>query len=146
VSKRIGERRERGHEQGRASRNASRAYRKRGPACGGEKVPFPHEEYLEFSTPASPEFSCRLEWVIKQNTQSHKPTTEVSILLTSDQIAQLDQVAIVIRRRTGRALSRSAMIRAIITPVLQYHPHWLNCESERQLQQTVANQLIRGNQ
>ena len=74
------------------------------------------------------------------------PTTEVGVLLTNDQIAKLDEVAIHIRRRTGRAISRSAMIRAIVNPVLAYHQYWLSCESEYQLRQTVANQLMRGNQ
>ncbi len=77
--------------------------------------------------------------------QNPTPTTEVGVLLTNDQIANLDQVAINIRRKTGCALSRSAMIRAIITPVLAYHQQWLNCESEQQLRQTVVNQLMRGN-
>jgi len=62
-----------------------------------------------------------------------KPTTAISVLLTSDQIAKLDQVAIAIRHRNGPAISRSAMIRAIINPVLAYHQHWLTCESEQQL-------------
>jgi hypothetical protein len=80
------------------------------------------------------------------NSPSRIPTTEVGVLLTNDQIAKLDEVAIHIRRRTGRAISRSAMIRAIVNPVLAYHQNWLNCESEMQLRQTIANQLIRGNQ
>lgn len=74
------------------------------------------------------------------------PTTEIGVLLTNEQIANLDQVAIHIRRNTGRAISRSAMIRAILNPVLRYHQQWLSCESEQQLRQTVANQLMRGNQ
>jgi hypothetical protein len=38
------------------------------------------------------------------------------------------------------------MVRAIINPVLAYHQQWLNCKTEQQLRQTVANQLMRGNQ
>jgi hypothetical protein len=38
------------------------------------------------------------------------------------------------------------MIRAILNPVLGYHSQWLYCESEQQLRQTIANQLMRGNQ
>ena len=37
------------------------------------------------------------------------------------------------------------MIRAIVNPVLAYHQYWLNCESEVQLRQTIANQLMIGN-
>jgi hypothetical protein len=37
------------------------------------------------------------------------------------------------------------MIRAIINPVLAYHRHWLSCESETELRQTIANQLMQGN-
>jgi hypothetical protein len=92
---------------------------------------------------ASPEFSCRLACV---TTHNHTPTTEIGVLLTNDQIANLDQVAIHIRRNTGRAISRSAMIRAILSPVLKYHQQWLSCESEQQLRQSVANQLMRANQ
>ena len=70
---------------------------------------------------------------------------EVAVLLTNDQVANLDQVAINLRRSTGRPLSRSAMIRAIVSSVLVYHQQWVNCETESQLRQTIANQLIRGN-
>jgi hypothetical protein len=82
----------------------------------------------------------------KPNSPSRIPTTEIGVLLTNDQLAKLDEVAIHMRRRTGRAISRSAMIRAIVNPVLAYHQHWLNCESEMQLRQTIVNQLMRGNQ
>ena len=74
-----------------------------------------------------------------------KTTTEISVLFTPDQVAKLDQVAIAIRHRTGQAFSRSAMIRAIIQPVLFYYQDWLTCESEQQLRQTITNQLMRGN-
>jgi hypothetical protein len=77
--------------------------------------------------------------------QNPTPTTEIGVLLTNDQVANIDQVAIHIRRNTARAISRSAMIRAILNPVLRYHQQWLSCESEQQLRQTVADQLMRGN-
>ena len=93
---------------------------------------------------AHPEFSCRLA-VVNTPKPPSPDTTEVSILLTCDQVMRLDQVAIAIRRRTGRALSRSAMIRAIVNPVLPYHQNWLSCESESELRQEIANQLSRGN-
>jgi hypothetical protein len=80
------------------------------------------------------------------NSLSPKSPTEVGVLLTHQQINALDQIALNIRRKTGRPISRSAMIRAIIHPVLAYHEQWLYCESEQQLRQTVANQLMRGNQ
>jgi hypothetical protein len=73
---------------------------------------------------------------------SSKPTTDISVLLTPDQIAKFDEVAIAIRRRTGQAISRSAMIRAIIHPVLAYHQHWLNCESEHQLPEGRHDALL----
>jgi hypothetical protein len=95
---------------------------------------------------ASPDSSCRFAYVNKPNSPAPTPTTEVGVLLTLDQVAHLDQVAINIRRRTGRAISRSARVRAIIDPVLRYHQQWVTCESEQQLRQTVANQLMRGNQ
>ena len=77
--------------------------------------------------------------------QTPTQTTEIGVLLTDDQVANLDQVAINIRRRTGYAISRSAMVRAIIDPVLRYNQQWANCESEQQLRQIVANQLMQGN-
>jgi hypothetical protein len=106
-------------------------------------VLFDNPGCLGFRNIASPEFSGRLVYVIKQ---TPTPTTEIGVLLTNDQIANLDQVAIHIRLNTGRAISRSAMIRAIVNPILAYHKDWFSCQSEQQLRQAVTSRLIRGNQ
>lgn len=77
-------------------------------------------------------------------TKGSRRTGEVAVLLTYDQIANLDQLAITIRRTTGCALSRSAIIRAILTPVFKYQRHWPSCRSEEDVQQAVEMQLVRG--
>ena len=54
-------------------------------------------DYLEFRMIASPEFSCRLGQY--EETKSRKPTPEVAVVLTNDQVAILDQTSINIRHR-----------------------------------------------
>jgi len=71
-------------------------------------------------------------------------TGEVAVVLNKDQVTNLDQIAIDIRRATGYAISRSAMIRAILSAVLKYHQRWPACESEQDLQNAIETQLVRG--
>jgi hypothetical protein len=56
----------------------------------------------------------------------------------------MDEVAAAIRRKTGTAISRSAMLRAIAGAVLFYYEDWLNCRSEAELQQMIARRLQLG--
>ena len=71
-------------------------------------------------------------------------TSEVAVLLTDDQIANLDQLAINMRRTTGCALSRSAIIRAILNAVIKHQRTWPPCESEHDIQQVIETRMVRG--
>ena len=89
----------------------------------------------------NPGVSCRL------GSMTRKPsirTSEVAVLLTYDQVANLDQLAINMRRTTGSALSRSAMIRAILNAVIKHQREWPACESEQDVQKVVENRMVRG--
>jgi hypothetical protein len=77
-------------------------------------------------------------------TKDSRRTGEVAVLLTNDQIANLDQLAIDIRRTAGCAVSRSAIMRAILSAVFKYQRQWPACESEQDVQQAVESQLVRG--
>ncbi len=63
-------------------------------------------------------------------TQSPVPgaeTSAVTVLLTYDQIALMDEIAAAIRRNKGAVISRSAVLRAIAAAVLPYYQDWLYC-------------------
>jgi hypothetical protein len=69
------------------------------------------------------------------------PKGAITLLLTHDQTATLDEIAAAIRRNTGQCVSRSAMIRAIATALLPYYADWLQCRSEAQIQQMITRRL-----
>jgi hypothetical protein len=54
----------------------------------------------------------------------------VTVLLTNAQIAEMDEVTASIRRKTGRSISRSALLRAITTAALTLHTDWIQCRDE----------------
>ena len=68
-------------------------------------------------------------------------TSAVTVLLTDDKTAFIDEVAAAVRRNTGHSISRSAMIRAITTAVLAYYKDWLECRSEAEIQKMVSRRL-----
>jgi hypothetical protein len=48
-------------------------------------------------------------------------TSVVSVVLLTEQVVSLDEIAAQIRRRTGKTINRSGMIRAILSAVLPCH-------------------------
>ena len=68
-------------------------------------------------------------------------TSPVTVLLTNDQTATLDEISASIRRNTGQAVSRSAILRALAAASLPYGEGWLRCRSEQQITQLVGRLL-----
>jgi hypothetical protein len=52
-------------------------------------------------------------------------TSAVTVLLTNELTAGLDEVIADLRRTTGKAISRSAMIRAFTAALLPYRGYWI---------------------
>ena len=74
-------------------------------------------------------------------TSASPDTVAVTVLLTDDQIAVMDNLSVTIRRHTGKAVSRSAMIRAIVSAALPHHSEWLTCGSEAEIRETIAKKM-----
>ena len=73
-----------------------------------------------------------------------KPATiqnAVTILLNKEQTMCLDQIALDMRRNSGRPISRSAIVRALICAALPHFEEWLHCESEEELCHAFVGQL-----
>ena len=68
-------------------------------------------------------------------------TSAVTVLLTNEQAALLDGAAANIRRNTGVAISRSAMLRAILSAVLPFRQEWSRCQSAMDVEQKITNRL-----
>lgn len=68
-------------------------------------------------------------------------TTAVTVLFTNNQAALMDEIIAAIRRNTGKPISRSALMRAIVSAVLPYFPDWLQCASVAALQQKITTRL-----
>ena len=68
-------------------------------------------------------------------------TIAITVLLTDEQTALMDKIAVAIRTNTGRAISRSAMIRAIVEATLPQHREWLRCSSETELRNVITQRL-----
>jgi hypothetical protein len=68
-------------------------------------------------------------------------TSVVSMVLLTEQVVRLDEIAAQVRRRSGKTISRSGMIRAILSAVLPCHEDWVKVTSEADLQQMVALRL-----
>jgi hypothetical protein len=65
----------------------------------------------------------------------------VSVVLFDRQIVRLDAAARVIRKKTGNALTRAAMIRALIDGVLDSGLELTTITSESDLRQRLARLL-----
>jgi hypothetical protein len=72
--------------------------------------------------------------------------TEVTVLLTNDQAAFLDEVTAAMRRNTGGAISRSAMLRAMMSALKPYFEDWLKCRTEADVKELIARRLRVGSQ
>jgi hypothetical protein len=72
--------------------------------------------------------------------------TAVTVLLTNDQTAFLDEVAAEIRRESGGCISRSAMLRAILSALKPYAEDWLKCRTETEVKEVIAFRLRVGSQ
>jgi hypothetical protein len=70
-------------------------------------------------------------------------TRATTVLLTNHQTACLDEIAACLRRDTGKYMSRSAMLRAIVAAVLPLYPDWGQGESAADVQQRIATLLRR---
>lgn len=70
--------------------------------------------------------------------------TAVTVLLTNDQAAFLDEVTAAIRRNTGGSVSRSAMLRAMMSALRPYYANWLKCRTEADVKEVIALQLRAG--
>ena len=77
-------------------------------------------------------------------TPAAQQTTPVTVLLTHHQVALMDEIAAAIRRNTGVAISRSALLRAIATPTLPCFEDWLHCTSVGDVQKHIARRLRTG--
>jgi hypothetical protein len=53
----------------------------------------------------------------------------------------MDEVAAGIRRNTGASISRSAMLRTMISALTPYFREWLLCGSEAELMQLISRRL-----
>lgn len=73
--------------------------------------------------------------------RSASSTTAVTVLLTNEQAARLDEIRVGIRRTTGESISRSALIRAIINGLLPYQRNLLNCTSEADISHKISRVL-----
>ena len=72
--------------------------------------------------------------------------TAVTALLTNDQTALLDEVAVEIRRETGGCISRSAILRAMMSALKPYFEDWLKCRTEADIKEVIALRLRAGSQ
>ena len=78
------------------------------------------------------------------NPSAASAQTAVTVLLTNDETAFMDELAAEIRRRTGGCISRSAMLRAMLSALRPYHPEWLDCHSEPELKGRISRRLQNG--
>jgi hypothetical protein len=80
--------------------------------------------------------------IMKTQVPLTKKITPISVVLEDEIIANLDRVSIGIRLATGRALNRSALIRAILTAKLECSPEWMQCQSEADIIAIIRSRLI----
>ena len=66
---------------------------------------------------------------------------KITILLNNGQVASLDEIKAAMRRRTGCAISRSGLIRAIVVAVDNGYPELVSCSSEIQLCEKLRQRL-----
>ena len=73
--------------------------------------------------------------------QSKVVWEKTCLVLSNNQLAALGELAAAIRRRSGVALNRSALVRAIINGALLSKLPLAECESERQMIELVRDRL-----
>ena len=69
------------------------------------------------------------------------PTSPVTVLLTDEQTVRLDEISIQIRRQSGKAISRSALIRAMTNALLPYARNFHEGRSEADICRKIARAL-----
>jgi hypothetical protein len=80
--------------------------------------------------------------IMKTQVPLTKKITPISVVLEDEIIANLDRVSIGIRLATGRALNRSALIRAILTANLECSTEWTQCSSEAEMIAIIRSRLM----
>ena len=91
--------------------------------------------------PLTPPAAASTIAAAKARSSSATETIAVTVLLTNDQAALLDETSTAIRRANGVVIRRSAMLRAIVSAVLPFRHEWLKCPSAADLEQKIANRL-----
>jgi len=63
--------------------------------------------------------------ILKSRSEARR--TEISLLLYTEQVFKLDEIAAVIRHDTGKQLTRSVIIAESSAASLPYKQNWLKC-------------------
>src|SRR4051812_48268975 len=92
-------------------------------------------DYLLYGVPYARSSTCMPQ---PTSPSAASAQTAVTALLTNDQTALLDEVSAEIRRETGRCLSRSAILRAMISALTPYAEEWLRCRTEAEVKEVIA--------
>ena len=66
---------------------------------------------------------------------------KTTLMLSNLHTAWLDEVAVTIRRRTGAAIPRSAIVRAMITAISQAELSLSDCNSEQAIRAKILSRL-----
>ena len=74
---------------------------------------------------------------------SAPPTTAVTVLLTTEQTARLDELSAAIRRTTGQSIRRSVLIRAFTEALLPYGESFQNCRSQSEITDKVVRTITK---
>ena len=69
------------------------------------------------------------------------PTAAVTVLLTTEQAVKLDELSVAIRRATGKAVSRSALIRAFTAALLPYGGTLHTCRSQSEISVRISQTM-----
>src|SRR4051812_37034559 len=95
-------------------------------------------DYLSYGVPYERSSTCMPE---PTPPSAASAQTAVTVLLTNDQTAFLDEVAAEIRRETGGCISRSALLRAMISALKPYSEDWLKCRIETEVKEVMSLRL-----
>ena len=80
------------------------------------------------------------KWTVTPSPRQEKQVL-VTILLTNEQTVRLNEISAGIRRRTAKSISRSALIRALISALPPYYQSFLDCRTEADIRQKIARTL-----
>ena len=75
--------------------------------------------------------------------KSAPPMVAVTVLMTTEQAVQLDELSAAIRRATGQSVRRSTLIRAFMEALLLYRDSLQNCRSESAVCEKITRTLER---